>query len=206
MHQHRARAWDTCSKVSFMSLPGNERKEDLWYKMFSLKHHTFTGVFKSVNIDQTLVSRPYVVLSSRWWLCPPASAPHLSPALLMATSGVVYKSVAFNNTTSSDNNDLLSPCSGLTVWLKATWFQSLSTPCCKFTTMVTNVEGNGLGRARCCLHWAMGNNGGKQALFRMSRGGKVQRSSFTAFEGWTRGDRMVGHKGVSCNLLLQFGH
>lgn len=72
--------------------------------------------------------------------------------------------------------------------------------------MVTNLDKNGLGRAKFCLHWVMVNNGGKQTLFRIRRGGKVQKSSFTSFEGWTSRDRMAGHKGVSYNLLLQFGH
>lgn len=78
--------------------------------------------------------------------------------------------------------------------------------CCKFTTMVTNFSGNGLGRTKFCLRWVMRNNGGKQTLFRMRRGGKVHKSSFTSFEGRTGGDRMVRHKGVSYNLLEQFGH
>lgn len=65
---------------------------------------------------------------------------------------------------------------------------------------------NALGRAEFCFCWVMANNGGEETLFKTRRGGKVQKSSFTSFEGWTSSDRMVGHKGVSNNLLLQFGH
>ncbi len=38
--------------------------------------------------------------------------------------------------------------------------------------MVTNLDENGLGYAKCCFHWVMVNNEGTQILFRMSGVGK----------------------------------
>lgn len=35
---------------------------------------------------------------------------------------------------------------------------------CKFT-MITNLDGNNFSNAKVCLHWVMGNNGGKQMFF-----------------------------------------